>query len=455
MAARNPRESQQRQLTAVLDRNRDTTFGRQYGFCSLSDEQSYQCRVPVHRYEELAPLIERMAAGEANVLTADSPIAFERTGGSSGGAKLIPCTAESLAAIQRGIFAWLEDLLAARPAIMEGRTYWSISPAARQAEVTPSGVPIGFATDAAYFGPVIGSYIGALLAVPPSVAAIHDISEWRKTTLASLCAAEDLTLISIWSPTFLLELLRDTDVSPAEMWPALDTISCWTDASSRPFARALAEKFSGVHMQGKGLLATEGVVTIPLEACEYPVLAIESGFFEFIDDAGCVRLCDEVQTGEEYQVLITNHAGLYRYAIGDRVRVRGWFHKTPTLEFVGRDSLASDLCGEKLTDAFVTETIAGVTGFAMLVPDAGRHPCYRLILDAAVHSSEQALFIARGMDDRLQRNPQYRYARELGQLGPVKPALMEDPLQRFHQSAAAAGKRLGDIKVPALCLNFE
>jgi len=154
-------------------------------------------------------------------------------------------------------------------------------------------------------------------------------------------------------------------------------------------------------------------------------------------------------------VLITNHAGLYRYAIGDRVRVRGWFHGTPMLEFLGRDGLASDLCGEKLTDAFVAQAFAGVKGFAMLAPHGGSHPHYRVYLDSAVHSVESGVAIAAETDLWLRRNPQYRYARDLGQLGPVEPALLNQPLQRFYERAGTAGKRLGDIKVPALCLDFQ
>ena len=451
-AARNPREAQVRQLAEVLRRNRATTFGQQYDFGSLTAESEYQRRLPIHRYEDLSDFIARMAAGEENLLTAGRPIAFERTGGSSGGAKLIPCTDESLSAIQRGIFVWLDDLLTARPGIMQGRTYWSISPAARQTESTASGVPLGFPSDAAYFGPAIGGNLAELLAVPPSVGAIQELDQWRNATLEFLLAAKDLTLISVWSPTFLLELLRDVD---AVRWPALDTISCWTDSSSRPFACELAARFPDVHMQGKGLLATEGVITIPMEDCAHPVLAVESGFFEFLDDSGRVFLCDEVKTDQDYRVLITNHAGLYRYAIGDRVRVRGWFHGTPMLEFLGRDGLASDLCGEKLTDAFVAQAFAGVKGFAMLAPQSGSHPHYRVYLDSALHSAESGVAIAAETDMWLRRNPQYRYARDLGQLGPVEPALLNQPLQRFYERAGTAGKRLGDIKVPALCLDFQ
>jgi hypothetical protein len=47
-------------------------------------------------------------------------------------------------------------------------------------------------------------------------------------------------------------------------------------------------------------------------------------------------------------------------------------------------------------------------------------------------------------------NPQYLYARRLGQLGPVQPRLIPEPLKRYVQSALGHGQRLGNVKPPVL-----
>jgi hypothetical protein len=50
----------------------------------------------------------------------------------------------------------------------------------------------------------------------------------------------------------------------------------------------------------------------------------------------------------------------------------------------------------------------------------------------------------------LQGNPQYAYARALGQLGSLRVVPVERPLQRYQQWALERGQRLGDIKPPSL-----
>src|SRR5260370_15408804 len=95
---------------------------------------------------------------------------------------------------------------------------------------------------------------------------------------------------------------------PKTFWPLLDTISCWTSASAAPFARRLQSLFPGVQIPGKGLLATEGVITIPLSDHSYPALAAESGYYEFIDDAWISCFCTQLITGAAHEVALTPHS---------------------------------------------------------------------------------------------------------------------------------------------------
>jgi len=62
--------------------------------------------VPVVDYDALRGSIERMAAGARDVLVATPVIAFEETGGRSGGAKLGPYPAAALGSFQRGLLPW-------------------------------------------------------------------------------------------------------------------------------------------------------------------------------------------------------------------------------------------------------------------------------------------------------------------------------------------------------------
>src|SRR5262249_29613534 len=130
-------------------------------------------------------------------------------------------------------------------------------------------------------------------------------------------------------------LLRECDPDDVRaIWPDLSLVSCWADGPSRAPAEQLARRLGGVPVQPKELLATEGVVTIPLDGL-HP-LAIESHLFEFLDADGRARLAHELDEGGEYTPLVTTAGGLYRYRLGDRVRVDGFVERTPSLTFVGR-----------------------------------------------------------------------------------------------------------------------
>jgi hypothetical protein len=445
---RRPDERQLQHLQQIVERNRDTEFGRRYGFGSVKSIQDFQQQVPIHDYEHFRQDINRMLTGEKDILVSDEVLLFEATGGSTGGNKYLPFTRSFLDAIRGAILPWLDDLVTNRPGITAGKAYWAISPALRQAARTPGGIPIGMTSDAEYFGVDLAGSIVDTLAVPASVASVESLDAWRSATLQYLSACEDLSFISVWSPTFLLQLL-DAAPDPIE-WPALDTISCWCSSTSERYAAELKRRFPDVHFQGKGLLATEGVVTIPIDDACAPVLTVDSGFYEFETDSGKIVLPSDLETGASYGVVMTTEAGLYRYRLGDQVRVSGWYEATPCLEFVGRSGNSSDLCGEKLSAEFVEEALGDLPGFAFLIPLTAPRPAYILLLDDALVSSQQAASTASTADQRLMRNPQYRYARDIGQLPPIQAQVVANPLGIYKDICVSGGQRLGDIKPVAL-----
>ena len=146
------REEQARLLRRMLQANADTEFGRRYGFSSIRSVRDYQDRVPLMTYEDYRPAIDRLAAGESDILTRDRVRLFEPTGGSSGATKLIAYTTALQREFQRGIRPWIANLFLARPELMEGQAYWAVTPVATRVQRTAGGLPIGFEDDAAYVG---------------------------------------------------------------------------------------------------------------------------------------------------------------------------------------------------------------------------------------------------------------------------------------------------------------
>jgi hypothetical protein len=231
------------------------------------------------------------------------------------------------------------------------------------------------------------------------------------------------------------------------LWPELKLVSCWTDASSAPFSTELGQRLPHAKFQGKGLLSTEGVTTIP-DAQGVPVLAADSGFFEFLDARETPWFAWELSSGNQYEVVITTAGGLYRYRTGDMVQCEGYSGDLPVLRFQGRQGLVSDLVGEKLTEQFVATCLYDIPGFRMLIPHTQGKPKYLLILDQ--RSDIDSASVVAAVEERLSKNAQYEYARRIGQLDSLQVRTVINPLEKFVQQMTRSGARLGDIKVPSL-----
>jgi hypothetical protein len=421
-------------LEMMLARNAGTAYLHAYGSPRTMEE--FRERVPIVCYEDLTPWQDRIRSGERDVLFTGSPIAFERTGGSTGAAKLIPYSAEGLLDFQRSVVPWLDTVVKTHG--ITGRAYFSISPATRRPERI-GGIPVGL-PDGTYLGDIAGAVLAEMTAVPFGVAAIDDVVLWRTETIRHLAAARDLELISVWSPTFLLSLLDQVD-NPRLLWPRLKVVSCWASAASKPFAEALAAHLPQAHLQPKGLLSTETAVTVP-DIDDQPVLT-EHGFFEFERD-GLLSLHNELTEGPLYEVIATTASGLYRYRTGDLVRYEGRSRcGRPILEFAGRGNAVSDLVGEKLTEPFVAACLEDVPGFRLLVP-ASESNGYVLLAEA------DAAISIDDVERRLCGNPQYAYARRLGQLAALRLMPVSRLYDRYARIQAEQGVRLGDVKPAAL-----
>ena len=278
-ALANPEGVQRSLLIDLLKKNRASAFGRQYGFESIRSVREYQDRVPVVRYEELSLWIERIQSGEREVLTSEPVLAFEKSSGSASAAKYIPYTQTLRREFQSALAPWITDMHRAFPRISRGCAYWVVTPLSREREVTRGGIPVGFESDAEYFGPVQQWILGKTMAVPPELARVPELEDCIYLTLRFLLQARSLAFISVWSPSFLLILLdrlqqygerlvrdllsgkadgrgaifprlsgslvrnarqagnlqamlRRGRIDTEALWPDLALISCWTSAAS-------------------------------------------------------------------------------------------------------------------------------------------------------------------------------------------------------------------------------
>ncbi len=482
------KETQAGLLSGYMQNNRDTQYGQKHGFSSITTPEKFQQKLPLTTYDDYSSAVERIGAGETSVLTAEPVLLFELSSGSTAPSKLVPYTAGLKAEFQRGIAAWIYNLYKQMPDLMGGPAYWSITPIVDQKQTTPAGIPIGFETDSAYLG-ILGKWlVNSVMAVPDGVKQITDIDTFRYVTLFHLLSRADLRLISVWNPTFLTLLLQalqsDWDnlvedialgrvptpagkfqttpnakrarrlqaLSPTDytsIWRELKLISCWTDGPSAPYAARLQEEFPHVAVQGKGLLATEAFVSLPVFGLPGSVLAVNAHFFEFVGGNGDVLFAHQVRKGEVYEIVVTTGGGFYRYRMQDYVEIVGMWGQSPCIRFIGKKDRVSDWFGEKLDERFVADVLkllyakhAVTPSFSMLAPDDEDGFRYLLFLESVKFPPGLEL----ELDDALRANFHYDYCRKLGQLEMVRIHPVRHGVETFMEACRERGQKLGDIK---------
>ena len=502
-------------LRRILARNANTDYGRRHGFATIRGVDDFRARVPLTTYDDYTEYVERIAKGQPGVLSRAPVTLLEPTSGSTAATKYVPYTRELERQFNRAIGPWIVDLFRRQSDLLRGQAYWSISPVSSDHQRTEAGIPIGFADDAAYLGGV-GSFLRSALAVPSEVRWINDVDAFRYTTLLFLLRSPRLVLMSVWNPSFLTLLCRplqkwwsaladdvmlgrltppaptdpavarqlatwlqpdarradalrrifsrygdDPSVCHRHLWPHLRIISCWADGPAEEPAKELMRLFPQADLQPKGLLATEGIVSIPLGAKNEHALAVRSHFFEFIPYAArdaAPLLAHQLAPGALYEVVLTTDV-FYRYRLHDLVQVVGSIGSVPTVRFVGKSDLIADASGEKLNEHHVRGVIQSATAayasapvFAMLAYEMrSTGGGYVLFLEWPDASDEVLAAVAAAVERSLNDNYHYQYCRLLGQLEAVTAfRVRHDAPDVYLTACVAGGQRLGDIKPAAL-----
>jgi len=500
---------QEKILLHILKANKSTRFGKEHHFEEIRNAGDYKKKVPVRTWEDFLPYLNKEGEDKNGELVSEPVLLYEPTSGSSSPSKLVPYTSRLKHEFTAGIHTWIYDLYKNIKDIKRGTHYWSISPPAIHHTPTGRKKKAGFNEDSEYLGP-LGSLMRRVFAIPSRIKKISVMKDFLYTSAYFLMRSSDLSLISVWSPDYLLRLLNfcmqnaeaiirdihdgtlstgnetlrllksvikpdrersryldkileefqnhgDESVLFAFWWPNLALVSAWEDGASEAGAELLKKKLSHTRFQGKGLLATEGIISFPLTGLKAPVCAYTSHFLEFIpaggrpEDAVCLR---EVETGRLYSVVMTTGGGLYRYAIGDIVRIEGRFRELPLLRFIVRDSV-SDMVGEKLSEPFVREVLetacrsfSATPDFLFLAPVRNTGISnYVLFIEDKNLSFKVIKQLANLVEKNLRDNYHYDYAIRLGQLNRVKAyQISSNAAEIFTQRLSDEGMNTGSIK---------
>lgn len=465
--------------------------------------EEYARQLPVTGWSDYAEAVQVQRERKQSLLI-DSPVMrYQPTSGSTSAVKWVPYTKMFLDELDQVITAWVGDLYRQFPKQGKGTHYWSLSWIPTELRSQTAG-DLNDDMKMLSWGKRLLAYLTQ--AAPQEIALARSSDDSLFATIAYLAADEALGFISVWSPTFGLGLLEqmsawrgeladvlssgqwgprhaqmagvpcprsmraaallrswDGQLSPAffeALWPSLAVLSAWDTAAATPWARKLQGCLPQAHFQGKGLWATEGVVTFPFQG-HYP-LAYLSHAFEFIDaQDGKVLAPWQLRQGQDVIPLLTTGSGLSRYQMSDVLRVDGALGQVPSLTFLGRND-GVDLVGEKTSATMAQQvqdglTLQGALPVTLLALDEARHrsPGYVLLVECGEGTSPETQAamqsdLASQVEKALQANFHYKLARELGQLQRAACVALPHMRALYLDQCRERGMIEGNIKIEPL-----
>lgn len=500
------RAIQEEVLLDILRRNEKSEFGQKYRFAKIKSAKGFKKNVPISTYEDLSGYIERVKAGETTCLFGpdEKVLMFALTSGTTSRPKFIPVTPTSLRKYRRGWQIWGGFLLFDHRDAFSG---YALEVVSRQKKpplrgIVPCGSISGLiaemqnpifkcicaAPGAGLIEEPLGRYyfflrsaieknLTFISTANPStlilmarlvdeekekiIKDVHDGTLSRKMHISEeVCKRLEQRLKPNKKRSRELEGMARTSgkLLPRDFWPHLKIIATWKGGSVSIYLPGLKEFFGDVPVREIGLVASEGRFTIPTtDQGAGGLMNYPSSFFEFIpeeeieSEEPTTFLCDELEVGQNYFLLLTTSGGLYRYNILDLVRVLGYCYQTPFLEFLSKGEHFSSITGEKISEFQVVEAgkmAAKVSDLHLenflLVPFWDKIPYYGVLLEETDVREEKLQTFAKELDENLGRsNIEYLEKRRSRRLGPVRVKII--PAGTFEEEKARLLAERGGI----------
>ncbi|CAA6665885.1 unnamed protein product [Spirodela intermedia] len=133
-----------------------------------------------------------------------------------------------------------------------------------------------------------------------------------------------------------------------ELWPNAKYVHGIMTGSMEPYLKKLRHYAGDLPLLSGDYGSSEFAVIPDIGYFEFIPMATNSGDKPAVE-AEPIGL-EEIDLGKEYEIIITDFAGLYRYRLGDVVRVGGFHNSTPELQFVCRRGLVLNVNIDKNTE---------------------------------------------------------------------------------------------------------
>lgn len=327
--ASQPIASQHKVFKHLISTARQTAFGKAHDFNNIKSFKDYQQKVPVRDYEDLRPFVDRVVAGESDILWPGKPLYYAKTSGTTSGAKYIPITKDSMPehvkAARNAILSYIHET--GKATFVDSKMiFLQGSP-----EMTDkNGVQLGRLSG------IVAHYVPAYLQKNrlPSWET-NCIEDWETKVEAVIdeTLPENMGVISgipSWVQMYFERIVKRTGKKVGDVFPNFN-LFIYGGVNFEPY-RPKFEQLIGRKVDSIELFpASEGFFAYQdKQDVKGMLLLLDAGiFYEFIPadqfyEENAPRLTiGEVEIGVNYVLIISTTAGLWAYNIGDTIAFTG------------------------------------------------------------------------------------------------------------------------------------
>ena len=191
------------------------------------------------------------------------------------------------------------------------------------------------------------------------------------------------------------------------------------------------------------------------------VLIPDGGFYEFLpvqgDENAPTLNIDELEVGEDYEIIVTNLSGFYRYRLQDVVRVTGYYNETPMLRFLYRKDQLLSIAGEKTNEEALSWAVqefgkavsVHITDYSVYADTAQSPGHYVILAEPDEIVPKEKLSVYQDILDAklMQSNPSYGEMRRSGVLGHLELLpLQQQTYQLYRDLLIMKGRSANQIK---------
>ena len=326
-----PLDAQAKVFQQLTGFARETEFGKKYDFSSIRYPEEFKARIPLQDYDTLKPFINRMIEGESNILWPTDIKWFAKSSGTTSDvSKFIPVSDE---AFEDCHFRGGMDLLST---YINGNINSKIFNG--KGLIVGGSHKVNQLNQFSSFGDLSAvlmqnlKFYAQWYRTPELNVALMDDWEQKVEILARKTIADDVTNISgvpTWTIVLIKKLFEISGKSNLrEIWPNLE-LYIHGGVSFEPYRNQFRQLIAGDQMNYfETYNASEGFFAFQMDGNDRDLLLhLNNGiFYEFLpiseygkENAKTLQL-HEVRENENYGLVISTNAGLWRYLIGDTVR---------------------------------------------------------------------------------------------------------------------------------------